>query len=156
MARNRHLSRIVGMQSLYEWEFRNAEETPADLQEITTRNIGEFGKDVADDFVWRIVNHVVMHQAAIDQLLAEAAPDWPLDQIARVDRNILRVATYEMLFDEAEDVPPRVAINEAIEIAKVYGSPSSPKFINGVLGYIYRKFEEKLAPRDANRPTPQS
>lgn len=133
------------MQTIYEWEFREG----AELAEIKARNIGEFEKDVDATYVNKVVDGTIQHLEEINQLIAEAAPEWPLDQVARVDKNVLRVALYEMLFDPEEDVPPRVSINEAIEIGKTFGSDSSPKFINGVLGSIYRKFEEKLAPRDA-------
>ena len=133
------------MQSLFEWEFRGNE----NLDEIVERNIHEFERDVSAEYVWKVVRGVIAAQAKIDELIIEAAPEWPLEQVARVDKNVLRVAVYEMLFDETEDVPPRVAINEAIEIAKTFGGDSSPKFVNGVLGYVYRKFEEKLKPRDA-------
>jgi len=132
------------MQSLYEWEFR----PDANLEEIIERNIAEFKKDVDEDYVHKVVHGTLEHVDAINDLIVEAAPEWPLDQVARVDKNVLRVALYEMLYDKEEDVPPRVSINEAIEIGKTFGSESSPKFINGVLGSIYRKFESRLAPRD--------
>ena len=132
------------MQSLYEWEFRSQE----DLDEIVRRNIAEFHKDVDETYVHKVVDGAVKHWDDINALIAEAAPEWPLDQVARVDKNTLRVALFEMLFDSEEDVPPRVSINEAIEVGKTFGSESSPKFINGVLGAIYRKYEAKLAPRD--------
>jgi len=144
VAQNRHLSRTLCMQSLYEWEFR----PDANLEEIIERNIAEFKKDVDEDYVHKVVHGTLEHVDAINDLIVEAAPEWPLDQVARVDKNVLRVALYEMLYDKEEDVPPRVSINEAIEIGKTFGSESSPKFINGVLGSIYRKFESRLAPRD--------
>ncbi len=133
------------MQSLYEWEFRGAE---ADLEEITTRNIHEFEKDVDSDYVWKVVRGVQTNLDAINALISEAAPEWPLEQVARIDKNTLRVAVYEMLFDDTQDVPPRVSINEAIEIGKTFGSDTASKFINGVLGFIYRKHEDQLKPRD--------
>jgi N utilization substance protein B len=132
------------MQSLYEWEFRGFH----DLEEITERNIHEFEKDVDSEYVWNVVRGVKEKYTEINALISEAAPEWPLEQVAKVDKNTLRVAVYEMLFDEAEDVPPRVSINEAIEIGKTFGGESASKFINGVLGFIYRKYEEKLKPRD--------
>jgi N utilization substance protein B len=144
VAQNRHLSRTLCMQSLYEWEFRPG----SDLEEIIQRNVAEFKKDVDETYVRKVVLGAIAKLDEINQLITEAAPEWPLDQVARVDKNVLRVALYEMLFDEEEDVPPRVSINEAIEIGKTFGSESSPKFINGVLGAIYRKFENRLAPRD--------
>jgi N utilization substance protein B len=132
------------MQSLYEWEFR----PESDLDAIVDRNIEEFKKDVDATYVHKVVNGVREHLDEINALILEAAPEWPLDQVARVDKNALRVAAYEMLYDSEEDVPPRVSINEAIEVAKTFGSESSSKFVNGVLGYIYRKFEDRLKPRD--------
>lgn len=133
------------MQSLYEWEFRGGK----DLAEIIERNINEFKKDVDDVYVRKVVNDIVKHIDEINTCIVEAAPEWPLDQVARVDKNVLRVAVYEMLFDPEDDVPPRVSINEAIEIGKTFGSESSSKFINGALGFIYRKNEARLKPRDA-------
>jgi N utilization substance protein B len=132
------------MQSLYEWEFRGFH----DLEEIVTRNINEFKKDVDSDYVWKVVRGIESNVDAINELIVEAAPEWPLEQVARIDKNTLRVAIYEMLYDTDEDVPPRVSINEAIEIGKTFGSESASKFINGVLGFVYRKHEEKLKPRD--------
>ncbi len=133
------------MQSVYEWEFRDNPE----LDQIVERNIHAFEKDVDKDYIHKVVYGIRDHWDEINEAIVEAAPEWPLDQVARVDKNILRVAIYEMLFDEKEDVPPRVSINEAIEIGKTFGSESSPKFINGALGFIYRKHAERLEPRDA-------
>ena len=146
MAQNRHLSRTLSMQSLYELDFRGDQ---IEIAEVTERNINEFRKDVDEAYVWKTVNGVIEHQSEIDGLIIEAAPEWPLEQVAKVDKNVLRVAIFEMLYDPEEDVPPRVSINEAIEVGKTFGSESSPKFINGVLGSVYRKFESRLAPRDA-------
>lgn len=145
MAQNRHLSRTLCMQSLYEWEFRGSD---ADMSEIQNRNIAEFQKDVDQVYVKKVIGGVIEHFEEINKLIADSAPEWPLDQVSRVDKNVLRVALFEMLFDPEEDVPPRVAINEAIEIGKTFGGESSPKFINGVLGTIYRQFEKQLAQRD--------
>jgi N utilization substance protein B len=132
------------MQSLYEWEFR----VGSDLEEIIERNINEFKKDADGVYVRKVVNGIREHLDEINVCITEAAPEWPLDQVARVDKNVLRVAVYEMLFDPEDDVPPRVSINEAIEVGKTFGSESSPKFINGALGFIYRKNEARLKPRD--------
>lgn len=147
MAQNRHLSRTICMQALYEWEFRS-EMGDFDLDEVCRRNIAEFAKDVDQTYVKKVVFGVHQHWDEINQSIEEAAPEWPLAQVARVDRNIIRVAVYEMLFDEEDDVPPRVSINEAIEIGKTFGGENAPKFINGVLGAIYRKNDQKLIPRD--------
>ena len=144
MGQNRHLSRTVCMQSLFEWEFRGFH----NLEPIVERNIHEFERDVSAEYVWNVIRGVTAHMEEINSHILEAAPEWPLEQIARIDKNTLRVALYEMLFDPTEDVPPRVSINEAIEVAKTFGSESSPKFVNGVLGSVYRKYEERLRPRD--------
>lgn len=144
MAQNRHLSRTLCMQSLYEWEFRDFQ----DFENIVERNINEFKKDVDADYVWKVTKGVKDNLEAINSLIVQAAPEWPLEQIARIDKNMLRVAIYEMLYDPDDDVPPRVSINEAIEIGKTFGGESAPKFINGVLGFVYRNHEEKLKPRD--------
>src|SRR5690242_3456776 len=109
------------MQSLYEWEFRDG----SDLEEIIERNINEFKKDVDEVYVRKVVHGIRDNIEKINTAIAEAAPEWPLEQVARVDKNVLRVAVYEMLFDKEEDVPPRVSINEAIEIGKTFGSESS-------------------------------
>jgi N utilization substance protein B len=146
MSKNRHLSRTVCMQTLYEWEFRGFGD---DLPEIIERNIQEFEKDVDAEYIRKVVNGVREQYEHINNLISEAAPEWPLDQVARVDKNTLRVAVFEMLHDPFQDVPPRVAINEAIEIGKTFGGENSSKFINGVLGYIYRKYEQELRERDA-------
>ena len=132
------------MQSLFEWEFRDHR----NLESIVERNIHEFERDVSSEYVWNVIRGVTAHLDALNTLIVEAAPEWPLEQIARIDKNTLRVALFEMLFDPTEDVPPRVSINEAIEVAKTFGSESSPKFVNGVLGAVYRKFETRLRPRD--------
>lgn len=133
------------MQTLYELEFRG---DAIDLEQALQRNIDEFKKDVDETYTRKVVLGIIEYMSEINALITEAAPEWPLDQVAMVDKNILRVALYEMLFDPEEDVPPRVSINEAIEIAKTFGGDSSPKFINGALGFLYRKFQDRLAPRD--------
>lgn len=132
------------MQTLYEWEFRDDE----DLDEIMSRNIHEFEKDVDASYVEKVVKGTNESWEKINKIIEEAAPEWPLDQIAAVDKNTLRVAIFELLFDKDEEVPPKVCINEAVEIGKSFGGESSSKFINGVLGQVYRKNEKKLAPRD--------
>jgi N utilization substance protein B len=148
MGQNRHLSRIVAMQSLYEWDFRGTSE---DVHEILDRNIAEFRKEVSDWYVRKLVLGVIQHIEEIDALLVEAAPEWPLEQIARVDKITLELAVYELRHDPDQGVPPRVIINEAVEIAKTFGGASAPKFINGVLGFVYRKFEDTFKPRDDRR-----
>ncbi len=140
---NRHLSRSIAMQSLYEWDFRGAD--TANLENYIAQNSKEFGPGLEDDsFIRQLVNGVVSYLAKIDQIIAKAAPEWPIEQIAMVDRNVLRLGIYELLFGDYKEVPPKVAINEAIELAKSFGGESSGKFVNGVLGTIYREIGEPL------------
>jgi transcription antitermination protein NusB len=132
MAASRHLSRIVALQSLYEWDFSGRP-----IEEILARNLSEHEKSLDDDsFVRRIVDGVIREHDKIDELIIKAAPEWPLDQVAVIDKSVLRIGIYELLYEE--EVPPKVAINEAVELAKAFGGENSSKFINGVLGTIYR------------------
>jgi len=129
------------MQSLYEWDFRGRK--IAELPEILERNIKEFASGLEDTkFIQQLVDGVIKHLTELDKIIEKAAPQWPLDQIAIVDRNVLRLGLYELLFGNHEEVPPKVAINEAIELAKSFGGDSSGKFVNGVLGTIYREIGE--------------
>ncbi|TSC66321.1 MAG: putative transcription termination factor [Candidatus Berkelbacteria bacterium Gr01-1014_85] len=122
------------MQTLYELDMR----TSSDLPLIVERNLAEFVGDADPEYVERTVNGVQANLVAINDLIKEAAPEWPLDQISPIDLAILQLATFELLFDNSDDIPPKVAINEAVELAKMFGGDNSPKFINGVLGTIYR------------------
>lgn len=144
MASNRHLGRIVALQSLYEYEFRvGAEDKSAEIDEILSRNLERYQEEIDDkDFVSGLVNGVLENQEALDAQIRPLAPEWPLEQIARIDRNILRLGLYELLY-RADQVPPKVAINEAVELAKAFGSDNSSKFINGVLGTAYRTLVEE-------------
>ena len=144
MASNRHLGRIVALQTLYEYEFRvEAEDTSVDVKEILSRNLARYETAIDDTkFVDTLVSGVLKEQADIDAKIQPIAPDWPIEQIARIDRNILRLGVYELLHS-AEVVPPKVAINEAVELAKAFGSDNSSKFINGVLGTAYRTLVEE-------------
>jgi len=138
---SRHLSRSIAMQSLYEWDFGGKK---GDLEKIIKKNIEEFGPGLEDkNLIWQIINGVVKHLFSIDKIIEKAAPEWPLDQITIVDRNILRIGLYELLYADKKEVPPKVAINEAIELAKSFGGESSSKFINGVLGTVYKELEKK-------------
>jgi N utilization substance protein B len=104
----------------------------------------EFGPGIDEpDFVWRIAKGVIEHMKELDDIIKRVAPEWPLNQIAIVDRNVLRIGLYELMYADRNEVPPKVAINEAIEIAKNYGGQNSPKFVNGVLGTVYRELETK-------------
>ncbi|MCX6764976.1 MAG: transcription antitermination factor NusB [Candidatus Nealsonbacteria bacterium] len=139
---SRHLSRSIAMQSLYEWDFSGKK--PDSLKKIVIKNIEEFGPGLENqDFVWQLVNGVMEKLNEIDKVIVSAAPEWPLEQITIVDRNVLRIGLYELLYENKEEVPPKVAINEAIELAKTFGGESSGKFINGVLGTVFKQIEEK-------------
>ena len=136
----RHLVRSVVLQSLYEWDFYHRKK---DLTAILERNMKEFAPGIDEpDFAWRILKGIVDHLPKIDKIIEKAAPEWPLEKIAIVERNVLRIGLYELLYADREEVPPKVAINEAIEVAKNYGGPNSVKFINGVLGTVYREMEK--------------
>ncbi|HEY9715240.1 MAG TPA: transcription antitermination factor NusB [Chroococcales cyanobacterium] len=139
MASNRHLGRIIALQTLYEYEFRQeANDTQLDLTEVLERNIARYQDMVDDkDFVKKLVNGVVKHQKKLDETLQPVAPEWPIEQIARMDRLILRIGLYEL--ENEKDVPPKVVINEAVELAKAFGGENSSKFVNGVLGTILRQ-----------------
>ncbi len=140
---NRHLSRSIAMQSLYEWDFNGRKEEM--VEEIIKKNIQEFAPGIEDDsFVRGLVLNVIKNQKKIDPLIEKCAPEWPLEQVTLVDRNILRLGIYELLFGNYEEVPPKVAINESIELAKSFGGNSSGRFVNGVLGTIYRDLGEPL------------
>ncbi len=133
---NRHLSRTIAMQSLYEWDFNNLDKNT--LENLAGKNLKEFAPEFEDNgFVNHIIKGVANNLAEINGLITKYAPEWPLDQITIVDRNVLRIGIYELKYSKGE-IPPKVAINEAIELAKTFGGESSGKFINGVLGTIYK------------------
>jgi N utilization substance protein B len=138
---NRHLCRSIAMQSLYEWDFKGRR--PDQLDGIVKRNLKEFAPGLEDSqFVWRLIKGVIEYSPKIDKIIEKSAPEWPLEQITIIDRNVLRIGLYELLFGDRQEVPPKVAINEAIELAKTFGGESSGKFINGVLGTVYREIGE--------------
>ncbi len=130
---NRHLSRTIVMQSLYEWDFRQE----LDIDTIAKRNVSQFDAETDGDYITSSIHGVMKNISKIDPLIQKAAPEWPIDQIAVIDKTVLRLATYELLI--AREVPPKVVINEAVELAKAFGSDNSSKFINGVLGTLYRQ-----------------
>ena len=135
---NRHLSRSIVLQTLFEWDFSNGKKN--DIKEVALRNLKEFAPGLEDDaFVFSLVNKVLEKHKIIDEIIEKAAPEWPLDKISLIDRNILRIGLTELLFGDRTQVPPKVAINEAIELAKTYGGENSSKFINGVLGAVYKE-----------------
>ena len=131
---NRHLARALALQSLYEWDF-HAGKRPA--RQLLDRNISEFAPDLDEkEFAQTIVDGIVEHQELLDGLITKFAPDWPLAKITTVDRNVLRMGSFELTF--THEIPSKVAINEAIELAKTFGGESSGKFVNGVLGAVFR------------------
>ena len=134
MASNRHLGRIVALQTLYEQDFRReAGDSAFDLGVVLKRNITRYESTVDDVFfIEELVKGVVKYEAELDEELRPLAPEWPIDQIARMDRVVLRMGLYELKY--TSDVPPKVVINEAVELAKAFGGDNSSKFINGVLG----------------------
>lgn len=143
MSSNRHLARVVALQTLYEYEFRtraDIEGLTSDVNEILDRNIAVYKDSLGEeDFVRDIALGAMKHREDADAMIAPAAPEWPLDQIAKMDLTILRLAIYELMIKR--EVPPKVVINEAVELAKSFGGENSSRFINGVLGTIYRQSE---------------
>lgn len=151
MASNRHLGRIIALQTLYELDFRrDAKDENFDLAEVLERNIARYDSMVDDkSFVEQLVNGVVKHEKELDAALQPIAPEWPIDQIARMDRIVLRIGLYELTHDKS--VPPKVVINEAVELAKAFGGENSSKFVNGVLGTALRS-DEKSDAEPASKP----
>jgi transcription antitermination protein NusB len=140
---NRHLQRSIAMQSLFEWDFQGDQDQKID--EIIKRNVREFASSLEDaSFVEALVQKTLKNRSKIDKLIEKCAPEWPLEQVTAVDRNILRLGIQELMFGNYEEVPPKVAINEAIELAKTFGGESSARFVNGVLGTIYREMGEPM------------
>lgn len=140
---SRHLSRSIAMQSLYEWDFNKEKDSKID--DIIVNNVREFGPGMKDDsFVKTLVRGVLEKRETIDPIIEKCAPEWPIEQITIVDRNVLRLGIFELMFGKYEEVPPKVAINEAIELAKAFGGESSGRFVNGVLGTVYREMGEPM------------
>jgi N utilization substance protein B len=136
----RQVGRSIVLQSLYEWDFHGRS---TELSDFLERDLREFAPELDEaDFVRALGNGVVSKISEVDEIIKKAAPEWPIEQIAMIDRNILRIGLYELLFANREEVPPRVAINEAIELAKAYGGLNSGRFVNGVLGTVYREIGE--------------
>lgn len=150
MASNRHLGRIIALQTLYEQDFRRgSDDASFDLNEVLQRNIARYEATVDDtSFIEQLVLGVSKMQAELDAILQPLAPEWPIDQIARMDRVILRIGAYELTHDNG--VPPKVVINEAVELAKAFGSTNSSKFINGVLGTLLRRQNGEPDPEPAS------
>ena len=139
MASNRHLGRIIVLQSLYEYEFRaNAGDKTADIRAIVAKDIEPYAKALGDtEFVYQLAEGISSRFQELDEVLQPMAPEWPLSTIAAIDRNVLRMGLFE-LSNASTTVPPKVAINEAVELAKEFGSDNSSRFVNGVLGTAYR------------------
>lgn len=140
MASNRHLGRIIVLQSLYEYEIRTlADDKKADLDTIIAKDIAPYEKELGDvEFVYNLAHGIAKNVADLDKVLQPMAPEWPISTISAIDRNILRMGLYE-LSECRDSIPPKVAINEAVELAKGFGSDNSSKFINGVLGTAYKQ-----------------
>lgn len=143
MASNRHLGRIVALQTLYEQDFRlECNDEAFKLDQVLARNISRYEETIDDkEFIEALVSGINRHQQEIDDTIRPVAPEWPIEQIARMDRVVLRIGVYELNYEE--NIPPKVAINEAVELAKAFGGDNSSKFVNGVLGTVLRNKEEK-------------
>lgn len=162
---NRHLARTIAMQSLYQWDFLG--KPSHRVPEFIAANLEDFAPDFDDKgFISGLVENTVSKADEIDAIITKFAPDWPIDQITNVDRNILRIGVYELKF--SEQIPSKVAINEAIELAKTFGGESSGRFVNGVLGAIYKdmlasgegkeidKAERKKEPKKEDGDAPEA
>lgn len=150
MASNRHLGRIVALQTLYEYDFRGGEDAPYSLDSIYRRNMDQFADQIDDkDFVINLVTGVDDKTKQLDEIIGPLAPEWPVDQIARIDKIVLRIALYELHFKPK--TPAKVVINEAVELAKAFGGDNSSKFINGVLGTAYKELEESNESKEKSK-----
>lgn len=145
------------MQVLYEWDFRGGKLTDLEIEQALARNAEEFAPGVNDiSFMRKLLLGILNKRTTIDDIIEKAAPDWPIAKIALVDRNILRIGLYELLFEDRTQVPAKVAINEAIELAKTYGGETSGKFINGVLGAVYKELGEPGKDETSKKKTPHA
>ncbi|MDD3491480.1 MAG: transcription antitermination factor NusB [Candidatus Pacebacteria bacterium] len=140
---SRHLSRSIVLQTLYEWDFWKREKK--DVQKIFERNLESLSSGLIDKlYPQKLLEGILGNWDKLNKLIVSGAPEWPLNQINIIDRNILRIGIFELLFSDAKEVPPKVAINEAVELAKTFGGDSSRRFVNGVLGTIFREMEAVL------------
>ncbi|MDR2524066.1 MAG: transcription antitermination factor NusB [Candidatus Nomurabacteria bacterium] len=157
MASNRHLGRIVALQTLYEYDFRESlGDQSLDLQEVLARNMSRYEKAIGDkEYVERLTTGVAKIASQLDARIQPVAPEWPIKQISGIDRNVLRIGVFE-LENMSDIIPPKVAINEAVELAKSFGSENSSKFVNGVLGTIFRELSAEADQPDAAAPDGQS
>lgn len=139
---SRHLARSIALQSLYEWDFSGAKRDP---KEVIEKNIDDTKDKIKDkEFIYNLVQGVIVNVEELNKIISAAAPEWPLDKITTIDRNVLRIGLYELIYGNKEEVPPKVAINEAIELAKSFGGSSSGRFVNGVLGTVYKEINEEI------------
>jgi N utilization substance protein B len=137
---SRHISRSVVLQGLYEWDFFGGK---TDLKKILERNIEEFGLGLSDrEFIFHLAKEVISHLKELDKIIEKTAPEWPLAKISFIDRNVLRIGLEELLYGDKKAVPSKVAINEAIELAKTFGGENSGRFVNGVLGTVFKQISE--------------
>ncbi|NMB92335.1 MAG: transcription antitermination factor NusB [Parcubacteria group bacterium] len=144
---SRHLSRSLVLQSLFEWDFNNYQGPSA--QDIFKRNLENLGQGLEDiEYPTKLLTGILEHWEELNKLIESGAPEWPLEQINIIDRNVLRIGIFELIFENKKEVPPKVAINEAVELAKNFGGDSSRRFVNGVLGTIYRQMEETLSSKE--------
>ena len=151
---NRHLARSIVMQTLYQWDFRN--KPSAALPAIIDELRDQFGKDLDENasYITKTADAIIANIEAVDSRIAEYASNWPIDQMALIDRNILRIGVYELYINK--NIPSKVAINEAIELAKNYGGPSSGKFVNGILGAMYNDIKEEESSKKETQPEEKS
>ncbi len=139
---SRHLSRSIVLQTLYEWDFSKQDK---DVKEIFQRNLKSLGDGLSNkEYPEELLDGILSQWDKLDKLILSGAPEWPLGQINIIDRNILRIGIFELLFADSKEVPPKVAINECVELAKTFGGDSSRRFVNGVLGTVYREMEEVI------------
>jgi len=145
---SRHLSRSIVLQTLYEWDFWKQDK---DIKEILQRNLKSFGEGLSKkEYSQQLLDGILNHFDKLNELIISGAPEWPLNQINIIDRNILRIGIFELLFGDSKEVPPKVAINECVELAKTFGGDSSRRFVNGVLGTVYREIEDVLYKQEKN------
>ncbi len=138
---NRHLSRSIVLQTLFEWDLNDVERN--EIGSVLDRNVSEFAPNKADaPYMEKLLDGIIGKQSELDQIITKAAPEWPIERISPVDRNILRLGLFELLFADRKEVPAKVAINEAIELAKQFGGDNSSRFVNGVLGAVYKEIGE--------------
>ena len=154
---NRHLSRSIVLQALFELDFNDQIQNDKKVLEILNRDTKEFGPGLDDSFFMEsLINGIIKKRKSIDAIIEKAAPEWPIDKISGIDRNVLRLGLYELLFGDRNQVPPKVAINESIELAKSFGGENSSKFVNGVLGTVYREIGEPGKDQTSKKKTKET